>query len=147
MDVVRAIRGRYDGEKRNPWNEIECGSNYARAMASYALLQTFSGFSFDLPRKKIGFAPLQADAGPFQSFWSLASGWGMYRQDNQQIELELLYGELEIEQLNLPFLQADGIAAAALDGHTLEFRQAGAAVIFPSPVKIRRSSRLVLTRA
>ena len=49
--VVKAIRDRYDGEKRNPWNEIECGSNYARPMLSFALLPIFSGFEFDLPKK------------------------------------------------------------------------------------------------
>ena len=41
MTCVEAIRQRYDGERRNPWNEFECGSNYARSMASYALLNAF----------------------------------------------------------------------------------------------------------
>ncbi len=38
LQIVRSVRERFDGERRNPWNEFECGSNYARAMASYALL-------------------------------------------------------------------------------------------------------------
>ncbi len=48
MTCVEAVRMRYDGERRNPWNEFECGSNYARSMASYALLNAFSGFEFDM---------------------------------------------------------------------------------------------------
>jgi uncharacterized protein (DUF608 family) len=50
VELVKAVRDRYDGRTRNPWNEIECGSNYARSMASYALLNAFSGFSFDMSR-------------------------------------------------------------------------------------------------
>ena len=44
VTVVKAVRDRHDGIRRNPWNEFECGSNYARSMASYALLNAFSGF-------------------------------------------------------------------------------------------------------
>ena len=55
MAVVVALRDRYDGEKRNPWNEFECGSSYARSMASYALLNAFSGFEFDMRQGYIGF--------------------------------------------------------------------------------------------
>ncbi|MEM2885694.1 MAG: GH116 family glycosyl hydrolase, partial [Thermoproteota archaeon] len=38
LTMVKAARDRYDGEKRNPWNEVECGDHYARAMSSWALL-------------------------------------------------------------------------------------------------------------
>ena len=55
MTAVAAIRDRYDGEKRNPWNEFECGNNYARSMATYALLNAFSGFRFAMVRGIIGF--------------------------------------------------------------------------------------------
>src|SRR5208283_3217694 len=44
LEIVRAARSRYDGEVRNPFNEYECGSYYARAMSSYALLTGLAGF-------------------------------------------------------------------------------------------------------
>ncbi|MGQ9879416.1 MAG: GH116 family glycosyl-hydrolase [Armatimonadota bacterium] len=39
--VVKAIRGRHNGANRNPFNEPECGSYYARSMASWALLDAW----------------------------------------------------------------------------------------------------------
>jgi len=33
LDIVAAVRARYAGSRRNPWNEFECGSHYARSMA------------------------------------------------------------------------------------------------------------------
>jgi len=42
LNIVRGIRKRYDGTRRNPWNEFECGSHYARAMAAYGLLLAFA---------------------------------------------------------------------------------------------------------
>ncbi len=59
LEIIGIIRSRFDGEKRNPWNEFECGSNYARSMASYALLNALSGFSFDLSKGRIGFRPVE----------------------------------------------------------------------------------------
>ncbi len=40
-DVVEAVRDRHNGANRNPFNEPECGSYYARAMASWALLDAW----------------------------------------------------------------------------------------------------------
>ena len=36
--IVRSVRNRYDGSNRNPFGEIECGSNYVRSMASWSLI-------------------------------------------------------------------------------------------------------------
>ena len=41
----------------NPWNEIECGSNYARSMSSYSLLLSLSGFEYDMAKGYVGFSP------------------------------------------------------------------------------------------
>jgi non-lysosomal glucosylceramidase len=41
LKVVKGIRGRHAGHNRNPFNEPECGSYYARAMASWALLDAW----------------------------------------------------------------------------------------------------------
>ena len=46
LALVGAVRSRYAGHVRNPFNEYECGSYYARAMASYALLGALSGFRY-----------------------------------------------------------------------------------------------------
>jgi non-lysosomal glucosylceramidase len=36
VECVENIRARFDGEKRNPWDEPECGHHYARAMSSWS---------------------------------------------------------------------------------------------------------------
>ena len=37
---------RFDGERRNPWDEPECGHHYARAMSAWSPLVALSGFGF-----------------------------------------------------------------------------------------------------
>jgi uncharacterized protein (DUF608 family) len=34
LRILRGVRERYDGVRRTPYNEFECGSHYARALAS-----------------------------------------------------------------------------------------------------------------
>ena len=52
VKVVKAIRDRHDGLKRNPFSEPECGHNYARSMASWnvllAWIETHGGKAEDL---------------------------------------------------------------------------------------------------
>jgi non-lysosomal glucosylceramidase len=42
LEVVEAVRGRHAGHNRNPFNEPECGSYYARSMAAWALLDAWA---------------------------------------------------------------------------------------------------------
>ena len=104
LTIVKGVRERYNGENRNPWDEIECGHHYARAMASYSLLLALSGFSYSAPEKRIGFSP-RINKKDFRTFFSVGSGWGFYSQkigDNKaNIQLEIKYGSLSLKKLYL----------------------------------------------
>lgn len=141
MECVKAIRGRYRGDRRNPWNEFECGSNYARSMASYSLLLTFSGFQYDCYREIIGFRPLEKKES-FQCFWSLDSGWGKVCCDKKEVALDILYGSLRVKQY---LLEDDTPVSEVLaDGKPVPFRQEGTCISFENPLLL--TSRLVLQR-
>ena len=53
LEIVRVCRKRYDGVRRNPFNEYECGHWYARALSSYALLEALSGVRYDAADKAL----------------------------------------------------------------------------------------------
>lgn len=124
--VVRAIRERYEGEKRNPFNEIECGSNYARAMASFALLPIFSGFEFDASKRFVGFTPI--DKGDFKCLWSLEEGWGDFEQTTDKSSISLCDGTLTIGSVKLGNMK--DISKIVADGVAVEFTQSGNVVSF-----------------
>lgn len=77
IECIHNIRARYNGEKRNPWNEAECGNHYARAMASWSSIIALSGFQFDGTKAAIVAVPRVAH-NEFQSFWSTGTGWGIF---------------------------------------------------------------------
>ena len=97
LTVAKAVRGRFDGVKRNPYNEFECGSNYVRSMASYGLLIAFSGFRYDRNAGMLGFSPVMP--GVFQSFWALGEIWGTFYQDDTHAVITLLHGSFTLKKL------------------------------------------------
>ena len=98
--IVTAARGRYDGHKRNPFNEYECGSYYARAMASYALLQAYSGFQYSAVTRTLRLDPKTARR-PFRTFYSTASAFGVIEITSKHVRLSVTEGELDVEDLVL----------------------------------------------
>ncbi|HIC89527.1 MAG TPA: hypothetical protein EYP04_09015 [Anaerolineae bacterium] len=113
LTIVKGVRERHDGIRRNPWNEFECGSHYARSMASWAVLTALSGFSFDLPHGHLGFAPCLYQ-GDFRVFWSCGTGWGTYHQTADAVTLSVAYGRLRLKTLSAPpFATATRVSATA----------------------------------
>ncbi len=100
LTIVKALRSRYDGRIRNPWNEYECGNYYARAMASYALLGALSGFRYSAVQRTLWFGP-QLSIRPFKTFFSTASGFGVLMLDARSLHIQVLEGELQVEKLVL----------------------------------------------
>lgn len=144
MLVIRAVRDRYDGAKRNPWNEIECGSNYARAMASFALLHAFSGFRFDMTAGMIGFAPVEEHGDNHCFFWSLASGWGTVSLAGGLIQLAVLYGRLEIKSLLLPSVKNRLVESVRIGDRPVNYERSADAIKFAGAVEITPDKPLTI---
>ena len=124
MKMVKAVRDRYDGRRRNPFNEMECGSNYARSMASFALIPAFAGFSFDMTARRLGFNPVEK--GDFTTFFSVDSAWGQFSCQGGVAMLTVLGGQLCLDALSLPMTVSRVIAG----GKDLPFTQNGTEVTF-----------------
>lgn len=92
LDIVRSCRRRYDGRVRNPFDEIEAGHFYSRAMASYALLQAFSGARFDAVEKILYLNPVIK--GDFRCFLSTATGYGTVGVKNGRPFVQVVSGEI-----------------------------------------------------
>jgi len=144
LEIVKAIRDRYDGEKRNPWNEIECGSNYARSMASYALLLALSGFKFNLVMNQIEFNPPRITDGKFKCFWSLGTGWGTFEIEQNSVTIHVQYGMLKIKALSLPFLGGRKIKEILVGENRIEFERCGGEIRFSKPILLDREQKLAI---
>jgi uncharacterized protein (DUF608 family) len=100
LGLVKAVRRRYQGRVRNPFNEYECGSYYARAMASYALLGSFSGFRYSALEQTLWFGP-RTKTRPFSSFFSTAKGWGTITLHPGHLDVSVIEGSLPLKRLVL----------------------------------------------
>jgi len=129
LRMVRAVRDRYDGYRRNPWNEMECGSNYARSMASFALMLIYSGIKYDMPDRKMGFKPYKGE-GTF--FWSLEGAWGTVKAGKDSLTLTVVEGEIEIRTL-VTDVKAQ---SAEIGGEAAAFAQVEDGIKFEKPVVI-----------
>ena len=96
LDIVRTLRKRHDGVRRNPFNEYECGHWYARALASYGLLQGLTGVRYDAVTKTLY---VDSKVGDFRSFLSTNSGFGTVVFKDGKAVLEVKSGTIPVEHV------------------------------------------------
>jgi len=103
LRVFRDIRARYDGERRSPFDEAECGHHYVRAMASWGGLLAWTGFHYDAVEAALSMK--QADELVCW-FWSNGSAWGTITQRPEpsggiSVSLEVCEGTLRLQRLRV----------------------------------------------
>ncbi|HEY5078398.1 MAG TPA: GH116 family glycosyl hydrolase, partial [Opitutaceae bacterium] len=97
LEIVRACRARYDGRVRNPFDEYEWGHWYARAMASYGLLQALSGARYDAVEGILHLEP--AVRGDFRCFLSTATGYGTVGVSDGRPFLKVVSGAIPVRDI------------------------------------------------
>jgi uncharacterized protein (DUF608 family) len=117
LRIVRGLRARHDGQRRNPWDEFECGHHYARAMASWSLLLALSGYEYSAPEQRLGFAPVRR-AEDFRCLYTTGNAWGVYHQEQApgtaRHRLDVIEGSLTLRTLALALPDGAGQASAEL---------------------------------
>ena len=94
LECFTAIRDRYDGRRRNPYDEVECGHHYARALASWGGILAWSGFGYSAVTGELRVGR----AGTY--FFSTGDAWGTYALEQgwpMSLRIELRGGQLQIQ--------------------------------------------------
>jgi non-lysosomal glucosylceramidase len=104
LSIVKGICDRYDGARRNPWNQVECGSHYARALASWSVLLALAGYRYSAKERSLSFMPT-VNSRDFQCFFAAGSGWGTFsqqlRNSSLDVRLEVVHGQVRLQRLRV----------------------------------------------
>jgi familyl 116 glycosyl hydrolase-like protein len=151
LAIVKGIADRYDGLRRNPWNEVECGSHYARALASWSVLLALSGYRYSAKDQRMTFAPL-INAENFRCFFAAGSGWGRYSQRIKEsslaVWLDVHHGQVPLRYLKLrndtgtvlTVTDLTGPGGRSITGHKLQVRGKDLQLDFGNPLVISAGS-------
>ena len=158
LTVIRAAHDRYDAAKRNPWNEVECGDHYSRAMSSWGCLLALAGWQYDGPAGRVGFAP-RITPEDFRCCFTAAEGWGTLEQKrtatSQANTITVRWGRLRVSELDIelpPALGAGDVSVRAGQGavahRTEALASGGMRVRLIDPLLLKRGEVLavVITR-
>ncbi|MDD2628545.1 MAG: GH116 family glycosyl hydrolase [Limnochordia bacterium] len=148
LEVVKTVRDRYAGFNRNPWDELECGHHYVRAMASWSVLLALSGFTYSMPKGTMGFAPCY-QGEEFQSFWSTGIAWGRFSQvitdTGRRFCLRVAHGSIELSSLTLDGL-TEGPCNVSCDGKPMRSTLQGKSVQFDKPLMVNAGQYIEISQ-
>jgi uncharacterized protein (DUF608 family) len=96
VKVVEAIHRRYL-RAGQPWNHVECGGHYSRAMSSWTTMLAATGFKPDLPHASLEISPKAP--GDFHAPWVTARAYGIIRRSGRTLSLTCASGTLQIKRI------------------------------------------------
>ena len=138
LSIVGGVRRRYDGTRRNPYNEIECGDHYSRAMSGWSLLEAWTGTSYDAWSGHLQVGSWEGDA-PLVA----ATGWGTATVDGESVTVRCRWGEVAITTLAV---NGSRVGAVSLDGQRLAFVDEGTRARLSNGFALAAGSELLVVR-
>jgi len=143
VECIGNIRARYDGEKRNPWDEAECGHHYARAMAAWSGVVALSGFHYDGRVGAVTAMP-RLNMPNFRCFWSAGTGWGTFAVSPTGVRLQVLKGKLACKSAEFRGTGSKGTVTVGgkAVGHKVAVANGVARVEFDAPLTLEEGSEL-----
>ncbi len=148
VEYVENLRARYDGVKRNPWDEAECGHHYARAMSSWSSVVALSGFHYEGDRGHVVTLP-RLPHDNFHCFWATGTGWGTYTLKRTQsgsvrLTIQVLAGALPCRSCALAAPGSRVTAQVGAKNLTarLEKAKEQATVYFADPIQLHEGEQL-----
>jgi uncharacterized protein (DUF608 family) len=100
MRTMVDVRNRFDGNKRNPFNEAECGNHYARAMASWSTILALSRFHYSAVNGSFSIS-----STPGEYFWSNGYSWGNASvskgaKGKENVKVFVAFGSLDLKSVS-----------------------------------------------
>ena len=99
MEIIRMSADRFRGYNRNPWSVHP--DNFWSSRPAWYLHLALSGYHFNATEMSMTFHP-RINRSEFTCFWSTNKGWGRASISGSSIEIEVLFGELDIDRITLP---------------------------------------------
>jgi uncharacterized protein (DUF608 family) len=151
VQVFQNVRLRHDGERRNPWDEPECGHHYARAMSAWSGVVALAGFLYHGAEASLRVTP-RVPGPAVKCFWSTGTGWGMYERvktgKGVRLSIQVMHGTLPCRECAV---EGSGAARVSLNGAAvdLEARPDGAVSVlrFRQPVVVKEGGKLIVELA
>ncbi len=127
LKCISDVRARYDGLKRNPYDEAECGHHYGRAMAGWAAVLALTGFRYSAVDGTLEFAALEGTR-----FWSNGAAYGAIQvkqvRERMVVKLSVVKGRLPFRTFTLA-----GYGKASFPGsYAVESGQSRSFEVFPA---------------
>jgi hypothetical protein len=144
IEIVEAVRNRYQGYNRNPFAEIESGRYYARSLSSWALLTAISGFQYDGINHTLTFSPKHSEDS-FLTFWSTGKAWGSFIIEKKAVYLKIYHGTLKLKEFQFTHPTAEGILEVSIPAVEYSTKNKWNHLIFNPLIEIGEGRELVIS--